>query len=208
VSDSSLQSGIPVNQKSIQTSKRVACGELGLSSKQGDSGVAQSGLGLDYGFHKFNSERKRYFIEAARKFYPNITKCCQEVGISWHTFNAHRKSDPEFAAQLALVKLEVTDRIEGVLAQEAVNPKSFLDRMAYLRAHRPELYDRAKVVKIEGYKMNDGERSSRLNVVDTVIDAEISKSYLSRKEQREKRNQARLSKGDSSSSGVSGGGSE
>jgi len=141
-------------------------------------------VGSATGWSLFDAEKKLLFLEAARRFYPNISRCCQEVGICWQTFSNHRKQDKIFAAQLAEIDREVTDRIEGVMAEEAVNPKSFLDRMAYLRAHRPELYDRAKVVKIEGYKMDGAEKARRLGAVDAAIDAEIVKTYTTRQERR------------------------
>lgn len=167
--------------------------------------VKNSAMGSAIGWTVFSPEKKRLFLEAARRFYPNITRCCQEIGISWQTFANHRIKDKDFAKALAVVDLEVTDRIEGVMAQEAVNPKSFLDRMAYLRAHRPELYDRAKHVIVEGYKMTGEDQARRLGAVETAIDAEVTKTYLDRKQQRERRQQLKAGGGEAHGESTTGG---
>jgi len=178
----------------VKSLESVAEGKAGKEDKISAEGK-ERGAGSAFALSFFNSERKRLFLEAARKFYPNITRCCQEIGISWQTFSNHRKQDKIFAAEIAMIEREVTDRIEGVLATEAVNPKSFLDRISYLRAHRPELYNPAKVVKVEGYKMGEDEKRKRLGVLENVIDAEIVKSYMDREEQRKHRQQQKLQSG-------------
>ena len=149
--------------------------------------IAKRDKGVVLGFNSFNVQRKSLFYEAARKFWPNISEICKIIGIHPGTYYNHLKSDKSFAAEIRLIDQEVTDRIEGVLATQATQPKSFLDRISYLRAHRPELYDRAKVVKIEGYKMSSDEKAKRMKVVDTAVDAEIVKSYLSKKERLEQK---------------------
>jgi hypothetical protein len=113
------------------------------------------------------------------------------AGIHPSSYYAHLKADKIFYQKVQQIDQGTTDRIEGVMASEAINPKSFLDRMAYLRAHRPELYNPAKVVKIEGYKMTQSERGERLAGLEGAIDAQIVSAYTTRKErlqaQREKR---------------------
>lgn len=144
----------------------------------------------------FDAERKNLFIETALKLWPNISKICEVVGVHPQTYYNHKKTDPQFAACMEAVRQARLDRIEAVSADMAENPtKGFLDRAMMLRAHRPELYDRAKVVKIEGYKMGDGERQNRIQALEVAVDAEISKTYLNRKQQREQRQQQRLSAG-------------
>ena len=151
-----------------------------------DSVVRSEGKGKGVGFNsaarRFDWAKKRKFLRAAKRFWPNVTICCAAVGISDSTFYTHRNQDKIFAQKIAEIDRGVTDRIEGVLADQAVDPKSFLDRIAYLRAHRPELYNPAKVVKIEGYKMGPAEAKQRMTVIDTVVDAEIAQSYLDRKQ--------------------------
>jgi hypothetical protein len=130
-----------------------------------------TGLALDLG--RFDPKRKVLFIKFARKLYPNISKICSAVHISTQTYYNHLKSDPEFNKSMVEVDQAITDEIEGVLQKEARKPKKFLDRISYLRAHRPELYDRAKVIKVEGYKMSPEDSKRRGSVLDQVIDGEI-----------------------------------
>lgn len=152
----------------------------------GEGKVEGKAAGSALGWSLFNSEKKRLFLEAARIYYPNITKCCEVIGINWRTYYNHVKTDKDFAERLAAIDREVTDRIEGVMAQEAVNPKSFLDRMAYLRAHRPELYDRAKVLKVEGVKAGYSEAQARARLAEVAVDAEIVANYQRRKGRKAK----------------------
>lgn len=168
------------------------------------------GLGMAQGsvlpVNRFDQEKKRIFIDLAFKLWPNIYRICELVGVSPPTYYNHKAKDPEFAANMEAVRQARLDRIEAVGAEMAENPtKGFLDRAMILRAHRPELYDRAKVVKIEGYKMGDGERQNRIQAVEIAVDAEISKTYLNRKEQREQRQQQRLSAGKGEGREVAGG---
>lgn len=148
--------------------------------------------GLTAPAYRFDVENKSKFLRLAIEYWPNITAICKACGISRDTYYNHRKMDPAFDQALKDIDDMVCDELENVLRTEGAKPKGFLDRMAYLRAHRPELYDKAKVVKIEGYKMSEQERGRRLNVVETVIDAEVSKTYLDRRERQEKRAQQRL----------------
>jgi hypothetical protein len=171
----------PQEQQEEQVTRSV------IVKHQTGSAIVKQDTGSVLGLDKFTLERKLLFYEAARKLWPNISEMCRTVGIHPGTYYNHLKSDKNFAAEMRLIDLEVTDRIEGVLASQAVQPKSFLDRISYLRAHRPELYDRAKVVKIEGYKMDSTEKAQRMKTIDTAVDAEIVKTYLTKKERREQK---------------------
>jgi hypothetical protein len=153
--------------------------------------IPGEGTGLDKRKKRFDWQRKRRFLRIAKTYWPNVTLCCAMAGIHPSSYYLHLKQDPIFYAKVKQIDQGTTDRIEGVMASEAINPKSFLDRMAYLRAHRPELYNPAKVVKIEGYKMTQSERGERLAGLEGAIDAQIVSAYQTRKErlqaQREKR---------------------
>ena len=163
----------------------------------------RGGMGFNSSARRFDWQKKRRFLRMAKRFWPNVTLCCAACGISDSTFYTHRKIDPIFAHKVAEIDRGTTDNIEGVLAEQATKPESFLDRMAYLRAHRPELYNPAKVVKIEGYKMTQSERGERLAGLEGAIDAQIVSAYTTRKErlqqQREKRGE--LPSGDTQGKG-------
>ena len=142
-------------------------------------------LGFVVGLGTFDISKKTTFLEHLRTFWPNISRCCRAVGISNQTYYNHLKADVNFCKAIAKIKAEKLDSIEAVAVESAQDQKKgFLDRAMILRAHRPELYDRAKVVKIEGYKMAGEEKAKRLGAVDQAIDAEVVNSYTTRKERR------------------------
>jgi hypothetical protein len=141
-------------------------------------------------FHGFSNEKKQRFLSNAFRYWPNVTRLCASVGITPSGYYQHTKLHPDFARLMKDIDVCVTDDVELVLRYEASNPnpKSFLDRMAYLRAHRPELYDRAKVVRVEGYKLGDGEARRRSEALAGAVEAQIVNAYTERKErQRAKR---------------------
>ena len=159
---------------------------------QGETRVsARPAMGLGIEGYRFTPERKAKFLALAKDYWPHIGKLCEAVGISRWTVIHHRKLDPEFNAALHEIDQSVCDSHELMLRTQGLTKGGFLDRMAYLRAHRPELYNPAKVVKIEGYKMTQSERGERLAGLEGAIDAQIVSAYTTRKErlqaQREKR---------------------
>lgn len=158
-----------------------------------------AGMGLNLRHRSFDWQRKRRFLRFAKRFWPNVNLCCAAAGISDSTFYSHRKNDPIFALKVAEVDRSITDRIEGVMADEAVKPASFLDRMAYLRAHRPELYNPARKIIVEGYKMSEQDAIKRSSILGDAIDATIVNAYTNRKErsQAKREGSSLLPSGDS-----------
>ncbi len=152
----------------------------------------------------FDSEKKARFLSFAREFGPNISRCAAAVGVTPATVWNHRKSDPLFNKSLHEINEAVCDAMESTMREQGVQPKGFLDRMAYLRAHRPELYDRAKVVRVEGWKMGDGERRNRLAGLEGAIDGEIVKTGLDRKAKRDYAKQRALKQGERGAAGTEG----
>lgn len=161
-------------------SKDLGSKEIEVTQKKG----SEVGTGSALGHHAFNPKRKKLFVRSALKLWPNVTKICEVVNISCPTYYAHLKSDPDFAQAMRDVDQAVTDEIEGVLRKEASKPKRFLDRISYLRAHRPELYDRAKVIKVEGYRVTDAEAGKMRNELAGAVDAEIVQSFKQKTERK------------------------
>jgi hypothetical protein len=172
---------------SVKEAQSVRPGLVALNVKQGMGlGLApeapKNGMGLDLRRRTFDWRKKRRFLRVAKRFWPNVTICCAAVGISDSTFYTHKKQDKVFALKIAEVDRGITDRIEGVMADEAVKPASFLDRMAYLRAHRPELYNPARKIIVEGHTMSTQEIDRRSAALDKAVDAQIVNAYTTRKE--------------------------
>jgi len=131
-------------------------------------------------FSGFTSKEKSRFIDNAIRYWPAKMKIAFASGISYPTINNHISWHPDFAALMKTIDVLVTDDVELILKNEAMKPKSFLDRIAYLKAHRPELYNPAKVVRVEGVKLSDSDRANRLAAVETFIDADLADSYRQR----------------------------
>lgn len=151
------------------------------------------GTGSVQSFVVFEPERKLKFVALLSEFWPDVSKCCAAVGIHRTTFDNHLKWDVKFCKAVEAIKAAKLDELERVAIESGRDQrKGFLDRAMILRAHRPELYDRAKVVKIEGYKMAAGEREQRAAALDQAIDVEVSKVYLDRKQRREAKRQSQV----------------
>lgn len=143
--------------------------------------------------------------------YPkNVAHICRTMGIHRNTWEYHIRTDPDFAAAVQEIEEAHCDDLEATMLELGKQKSSFNfnDRIAYLRAHRPNLYNPAKVVKVEGYKLGDGEKAKRLGVVETVIDAEIVKTYMDRQEQIKHRQQQRLESGKDGAEGQGTGGTK
>src|SRR6202158_1863173 len=168
-----------------------------LALKQGEDGYLSTGSGTD--LYTFNPERKLRFLALAAEFWPDMSRCAAAVGIHITTFYNHMKSDVKFCNEIKAIKAAKLDELERVAIESGRDQrKGFLDRAMILRAHRPELYDRAKVVKLEGCKMQAGERGQRMGAVDVAVDAEIVKTYLDIKQRREAKQQQQLTTGEAS----------
>src|SRR5579863_5168181 len=127
-----------------------------------ESFVPPMGLTLDH--YNFNPERKLRFISLLERVWPDISQCCKAIGIHYTTFYNHVKRDEKFREAVNAIKTSKLDELERVSIESGRDMrKGFLDRAMILRAHRPELYDRAKVVKIEGYKMDSNEKTKRVD---------------------------------------------
>jgi len=141
--------------------------------------------------HGFNPEKKLLFLEAVAKNDLNIAKTCHEIGIDTVTFYRHIKSDPIFAQMFQEIEQAETDRIETSVRRAARSSDNFLHQAMYLKAHRPELYDRARRVIVEGHKLTGDQARNVLARAQGAVDAEIIKSGLD-KEQRKALRQGNL----------------
>ena len=126
----------------------------------------------------FGSENKLRFIEILRKTWPHIKKACDAVGISTQTYRNHYGSDSKFKELIDELKEERLDNLEAVMLDNGEKPAGFLDRIAYLRAHRPALYNPAQKVIVERQDhLTIDVAQQRVDRLRTVIDADIVETY-------------------------------
>lgn len=96
----------------------------------------------------FNATRKQQFVEFAREWWPNIMKICEAVGITHPTFYSHYAVDPKFRADIDACRERILDNAEHVMAQRAMAPGGFMDRIAMLKAYRPARWDQERRYRI------------------------------------------------------------
>ena len=119
----------------------------------------------------FNLVRKKKFLEIAPQYWPDITLTCDLVGISKTAYKAHYMYDPVFRAKIDAINEGITDKIEAAMAKYATQQGNFMDRIAWLRAHRGEKYNEKKIVQIQQLTKDKAEEK-KLNL-EGAIDAEL-----------------------------------
>jgi hypothetical protein len=121
----------------------------------------------------FTQLRRKAFLEhyAQNK---HIGKACQSIGIDRMTYNRAVKLYPEFRQSILDIVNFICDDKEQTMIESGDRPgkDGFMDRIAYLRAHRPELYGN----KVEVTNSDSGLASLRHRVgdyKDRAIEAEV-----------------------------------
>lgn len=134
--------------------------------------------GLGSSLCVFDSKSKLRFIEMLKTTFPHIKKTCDIIGISQQTYRNHYNNDVKFRELIDEVKEERLDNLEAVMLDNGEKPAGFLDRIAYLRAHRPHLYNPAQKVIVERQDhLTIDVAQERVNRLRTVIDADIVETY-------------------------------
>lgn len=118
--------------------------------------------------HTFSRDRKKMFLELLPAWYPNVWKVCALVGIHKVTVDKHLERDVEFSNAVNDIIEQQMDRVEGYMFDQAFTPKGFLDRIAMLKAHRPEKWNPKSQVVIEHKTSSESTEASR-HVLETVI---------------------------------------
>lgn len=125
----------------------------------------------------FTIRRKLLFLELAKKIWPNLSLICEHIGIAPTTYRAHYNIDRVFREQIIAIEEAVTDRVEAKLAEFALEKGNFMDRIAWLRAHRGSKYNEKKMIQVDVNMTQDkieAKQASLLGAVDTsIINAEI-----------------------------------
>lgn len=136
-------------------------------------------------------------LELLVEYPQNVSAVCRALGTSRQLWDYHLKHDPDFARSVQEIREACCDELEQTMYELGKKKSSFTfsDRIAFLRAHRPQFYDRVKVIKVEGWKMGDGEKVNRLAGLENAVDGEIVKTQLDRKQKKEYNRQQRLKAG-------------
>lgn len=126
----------------------------------------------------FTLPLKKKFLEIAPKYWPDITLVCNFIGISKQTYKAHYMHDKVFRDFLDALTEATTDKIETAMAKYALEKGNFMDRIAWLRAHRGEKYNEKKMIQVDVNLTKDrmdAKQTSLSQAIDTeIVDAEIA----------------------------------
>ena len=98
-------------------------------------------------FNSFTVEKKRLFLELYRK-NPDITKCSEIIGVCRQTVWHARNNDEAFKAAFDGTREGLCDQLEARVYEYAQRPQNFMDRIAYLRAFRPSVWNQQANVNV------------------------------------------------------------
>ena len=190
------------NQVAKVETKAVGLDERNISSTKGDA----KGMGLDP--RQYPAFVKEKALELLWEHPRNVSFVCRAMGVHRNTWEYHLKTDPAFAQDVQNLIKAKCDELEENMAKLGSTPayQTFNDRIAFLRAHRPELYNPARKVIVEGFKLGEGEAERRARMVGGAIEAQIVSAYTTRKEraQAKREGSSLLPSGDEGEGGQGG----
>lgn len=97
--------------------------------------------GDGYRYEGFTIDKKLRFLELAPEFWPHVTRICQAVGISRYTYANHYKLDERFRELVDAARDHALDEAEAAMRSNSIRPGGFMDRIALLKAYRPERWN-------------------------------------------------------------------
>lgn len=115
-------------------------------------------------YDHFTQEKKRLFLENFAKC-PNMSGVAEALGHGKQVIYYHLERDPEFKRAFEAVREGLVDQLEGKVYEYGQRPQNFLDRMSYLRAYRPSVWNPDKKITVD------------VNVTQAVSAVERLKSY-------------------------------
>lgn len=124
--------------------------------------------------HDFTLERKIEFVALYKAMFPDLTGVCEQLGMSRNTYYQHIKFDSAFSRDIQEIREQKSDKVESVLMQVALQPKpaAFMDRIAFLRAYRPDRYTE-KRINLTAKDLDPGTLEHKARAIDTVLDTEL-----------------------------------
>jgi len=121
----------------------------------------------------FDSAKKKAFLELFYKNGLRIRRTCDELGISVDTVNRHYQKDPLFKSLYDDVNARYLDELEGVSRENALNPKSVIERIFQLKCLHPEKYGQENRPQSNTIVFNiDAETLKQVQARSKAIDTE------------------------------------
>lgn len=109
--------------------------------------------GKNYSLTGFTAQKKAMLLQLFKES-GNLGESALAVGTCRETVMQHLKMDPIFKRDFDGVVNECGDVLESVMFQRAKTPNGFMDRIAWLRAHRPDKYNPRTLIVHQSEKGN------------------------------------------------------
>lgn len=125
----------------------------------------------------FDSDKKQAFLTLYRQNGLKFWRTCAELGVKGDTVHKHASIDPEFKLAIEHVKREFYDELEGISRENALNPRSVIERIFQLKAAFPDKYGDNKRESAMQININfDGKALELVKKRSEIIDAETINS--------------------------------
>lgn len=99
-------------------------------------------------YDRISAELKDKFINLYRES-GDMGASARAVGVDPRILRWHRTNDPVFKRAVDDVMNDITDQAEGKVREFMLRPGNVIDRMAWLRARRPEVWNPDKRVQVD-----------------------------------------------------------
>lgn len=123
--------------------------------------------------NSFDSVKKQAFLKL---FYENglrIRRTCDELGISVDTVHRHYQIDKQFKDLYDDLEKRYLDELEGVSRQNALNPRSVIERIFQLKCLLPEKYGQENRPQNISISLNvDGNLIKEMKNREQIIDVD------------------------------------
>jgi hypothetical protein len=122
----------------------------------------------------FDSDKKLAFIQLFKDNGLKFWRTCAELGVKGDTVHKHYDMDPAFKAAVDHAKTEFYDELEGISRQNALNPRSVIERIFQLKAHFPDKYGDNKRETAHQITINiDGKMIEMIKKREQILEAEL-----------------------------------
>jgi hypothetical protein len=122
----------------------------------------------------FDADRKSQFLTVYKNENIGIRKACRKMGMSVSTINHHLKIDPVFKDAFDECEREYLENLECVSRENALNPKSVIERIFQLKCLHPTKYGQENNSKSTEIVVNiDMGKIAKARQLEAAIDAKI-----------------------------------
>ena len=127
----------------------------------------------------FDAERKLAFLDNYRNNGLRLRQSCRTMGLSESTVNKHLHTDPVFKEKFEAVEKDYLEELEATSRQNALNPRSVIERIFQLKCLLPDKYGQENRPASTQITINlDGKSLENMLKRAEIVDAKIINSTL------------------------------